>query len=62
MCTDSHRCELHCPSEECPAVCDKNDPTKCSCPFGYILDQSENGSFCVDIDECVRDSKECDQQ
>ncbi|XP_064187167.1 thrombomodulin-like [Anguilla rostrata] len=62
MSTDSHRCELHCPSEECTAVCDKNDPTKCSCPFGYILDQSENGSFCVDIDECVRDSKECDQQ
>lgn len=59
---NQNMCEEHCPSEECPAVCNVLDPKSCSCPFGYIIDHRKNGSFCVDIDECVRDSKECDQQ
>lgn len=54
-----HRCVLHCPSQECLAVCDPNEILKCECPHGYILDVRGVNSFCVDIDEC--DHFYCDQ-
>ncbi|KAM6915102.1 thrombomodulin-like [Xenentodon cancila] len=46
------KCVLFCGKEECPALCDPNDPSQCFCPPGYVLDQRDAGSFCVDIDEC----------
>uniref|UniRef100_H0W956 Thrombomodulin n=1 Tax=Cavia porcellus TaxID=10141 RepID=H0W956_CAVPO len=44
-----HLCELFCNETECPADCDPNAPQICYCPEGFILDE---GSMCVDIDEC----------
>ncbi|XP_048106927.1 thrombomodulin [Alosa alosa] len=61
---DRHKCILHCPHQECPALCEKptteTDGEKrlknCICPDGYILDDNY---FCVDKDECDMDY--CDQ-
>ncbi|KAI4888917.1 hypothetical protein NFI96_005924 [Prochilodus magdalenae] len=57
---DKHKCALHCPQWECPAVdCDPNSPHQCDCPRGFILEERPTGLFCVDIDECVMSY--CDQ-
>lgn len=57
---NKHRCELHCPYEECPAYCDPNDIFLCYCPEGFVIDKRSNGdSACVDIDEC--EMGQCDQ-
>ncbi|KAL1786379.1 thrombomodulin [Sigmodon hispidus] len=52
--TEPHRCELFCNESSCPADCDPNTPEYCRCPEGFILDE---GSICVDIDECSQ--QEC---
>lgn len=52
-------CQLHCGTEECPAECDPNDDSQCNCPVGYISEERDEGTFCLDIDEC--DSNFCDQ-
>uniref|UniRef100_A0A8C2VLL2 Thrombomodulin n=1 Tax=Chinchilla lanigera TaxID=34839 RepID=A0A8C2VLL2_CHILA len=44
-----NHCQLFCNETECPADCDPHTPTVCYCPEGFILDE---GSMCVDIDEC----------
>lgn len=49
---DRHRCILHCPNHECPAVCDPNEIYQCECPKGFVLDVRGTGRFCVDINEC----------
>ncbi|XP_063078327.1 thrombomodulin [Engraulis encrasicolus] len=50
---DPHMCELHCPQQVCPAVCDPNDTFMCFCPDGFVRDKGPNGEpLCVDIDEC----------
>ncbi|XP_061115208.1 thrombomodulin [Conger conger] len=56
-----HKCELHCPADECPAVCRSNDATFCDCPFGYIIEEKEKGlKVCKDINEC--ENEQCEQQ
>ncbi|XP_036398505.1 thrombomodulin-like [Megalops cyprinoides] len=59
---DPHRCEMHCPSEKCEAICDRNENTQCSCPNGYLIDQRNGTSLCIDINECGPDSSECDHK
>lgn len=49
---EPHRCKLHCGEEECPAECDPNDRYQCFCPEGYILEERQHNSVCLDIDEC----------
>ncbi|XP_015205607.2 thrombomodulin-like [Lepisosteus oculatus] len=49
---NTSKCELYCSSYECPAVCDPNVYWMCKCPDGFVLDQREDGLYCVDIDEC----------
>ncbi|XP_076128804.1 thrombomodulin-like [Alosa pseudoharengus] len=56
---DRHKCILHCPYQECPAVCDPNEIFQCDCPDGFIIDARGDDRFCVDIDECNNFS--CDQ-
>lgn len=56
---EPHRCKLHCGVEECPAECDPNDMYQCFCPEGYILEERQQNSVCLDIDECS--SFYCDQ-
>lgn len=55
-----HKCILHCPHLECPAVdCDFNNPYQCKCPDGFIIEERASDYFvCVDIDECT--SQYCD--
>lgn len=53
-------CKLHCPREECPAECDPNDPSQCNCPDGFVSDERNSQTYCVDINEC--DMYACDQQ
>lgn len=53
-------CQLHCGAEECPAECDPNDDSQCFCPRGYISEERDDGTFCLDIDECSFDY--CDQK
>ncbi|XP_061602513.1 thrombomodulin-like [Cololabis saira] len=55
----SDKCALFCGREECPAVCDPNDPSQCFCPHGFVQDVRDSGSFCVDMDECAYSY--CDQ-
>ncbi|XP_031151354.1 thrombomodulin-like isoform X1 [Sander lucioperca] len=55
----SNKCILHCGKEECAAECDPNDQFQCFCPEGYILEEREGHSFCIDLDECSSDN--CDQ-
>ncbi|XP_017287908.1 thrombomodulin [Kryptolebias marmoratus] len=47
-----NKCVLFCGAEECPAVCDPNDPLLCYCPEGYVVEERDKGMFCLDIDEC----------
>ncbi|XP_045916528.1 thrombomodulin [Micropterus dolomieu] len=54
-----NKCKLHCDEDECAAECDPNDSTQCFCPDGYLLDERDDGSFCIDIDECS--GNYCDQ-
>lgn len=57
---EPHRCKLHCGEQECQAECDPNDRYICYCPDGYILDETEHTSMCIDMDECAMFF--CDQQ
>lgn len=52
--TDPTKCDRHCTESQCPPMCDRNSEgqMQCFCPVGYILDQSNNSSTCVDINEC----------
>uniref|UniRef100_A0A7N6B690 Thrombomodulin n=1 Tax=Anabas testudineus TaxID=64144 RepID=A0A7N6B690_ANATE len=54
-----NNCQLHCGVEECPAECDPNDDSQCNCPEGYISEERDDGTFCLDIDECS--NEQCDQ-
>ncbi|KAG8516813.1 Thrombomodulin [Galemys pyrenaicus] len=54
-----HRCEMFCNQTSCPADCDPNNPDRCQCPDGYILDE---GFMCTDIDECDNNNGECSQE
>ncbi|KAK2856554.1 hypothetical protein Q5P01_005289 [Channa striata] len=47
-----NNCVLHCGQEECLAECDPNDDSQCYCPGGYISEERDDRTFCVDIDEC----------
>ncbi|KAM9778703.1 thrombomodulin-like [Syngnathus typhle] len=49
---DTSKCELHCGKEECIAECDPNDKYQCYCPDGYIAEEREDHTVCIDIDEC----------
>lgn len=46
---DPHKCRMFCNETACPADCDPNEPRRCWCPDGYILDEN---FMCADIDEC----------
>lgn len=52
------KCELYCGMEECPAVCDPNVKYQCVCPRGYVAEERESETVCIDIDEC--ESSYCD--
>ncbi|XP_061780379.1 thrombomodulin-like [Nerophis lumbriciformis] len=52
-------CKLHCGKEECPAECDPNNRYQCACADGYIAEEREQHTACIDIDECV--FSYCDQ-
>ncbi|XP_054474213.1 thrombomodulin [Anoplopoma fimbria] len=54
-----HRCRLHCGDEECVAECDPNIPSQCYCPDGYVSEEREDHTVCIDINECV--AFYCDQ-
>ncbi|KAJ3606516.1 hypothetical protein NHX12_026037 [Muraenolepis orangiensis] len=45
-------CNLYCGLAECPAECDPHVQDECRCPEGYISDSRDEGTVCVDIDEC----------
>ena len=51
---DPTKCDWHCAESQCPPMCDKNSEghMQCFCPLGYILDQNNSSSICIDIDEC----------
>eukprot|EP00063_Salmo_salar_P085983 XP_014060818.1 PREDICTED: thrombomodulin-like [Salmo salar] len=51
MTEDTNRCQLVCLAE-CIAECDPSTPHDCNCPNGYLLDEKNGESICVDIDEC----------
>lgn len=55
-----NRCKLHCGKEECVAECDPNNKFQCYCPEGYIIEEREEHSVCIDIDECEF-FPDCDQ-
>ncbi|XP_041814580.1 thrombomodulin [Chelmon rostratus] len=46
------KCKLHCGKEECVAECDPNDKFQCYCPGGYIAEERDAHTVCIDIDEC----------
>ncbi|XP_028676515.2 thrombomodulin-like [Erpetoichthys calabaricus] len=48
---DPTKCDKHCQSEKCPAMCDPNEGNLCECPDGYIIEDEDTG-VCIDIDEC----------
>ncbi|XP_042359562.1 thrombomodulin [Plectropomus leopardus] len=50
--TAPNKCKLHCGKEECPAECDPNDRFQCYCPDGYVAEEREDHTVCIDIDEC----------
>ncbi|KAK7907338.1 hypothetical protein WMY93_015950 [Mugilogobius chulae] len=52
-----NKCEEFCSEEECPAKCVAAN--QCYCPSGYIDDQRDNGTVCIDIDECEVETQ-CD--
>lgn len=54
------KCKLHCGREECVAECDPNNKYQCYCPDGYIMEEWEDHSVCIDIDECEY-FHDCDQ-
>ncbi|XP_071019188.1 thrombomodulin-like [Oncorhynchus clarkii lewisi] len=56
MTEDANRCKLLCLAEECPTECDRSKTYQCYCPIGYLLDDRNGSSVCVDIDECEMDS------
>lgn len=58
--TTPNKCELYCPTQECPAECDPNNKFQCFCPTGYVHEERKDGSVCIDIDEC--ESEYCDQR
>ncbi|XP_061667358.1 thrombomodulin [Syngnathoides biaculeatus] len=50
---DPNKCELHCGKKECTAECDPNDKFQCYCPEGYIAEERDPHTACMDIDECA---------
>uniref|UniRef100_A0A3B4TZ48 Thrombomodulin n=1 Tax=Seriola dumerili TaxID=41447 RepID=A0A3B4TZ48_SERDU len=54
-----NKCKLHCGREECAAECDPNDASQCYCPDGYVAEEREDHTVCIEIDECI--SNFCDQ-
>ncbi|KAE8287099.1 Thrombomodulin [Larimichthys crocea] len=54
-----NNCKLHCGKTECVAECDPNDRYQCFCPDGYVSEEREHETVCIDIDECS--SNYCDQ-
>ncbi|XP_076612803.1 thrombomodulin [Chaetodon auriga] len=46
------KCKLYCGKEECVAECDPNDKFQCYCPDGYIAEERDTDTVCIDIDEC----------
>uniref|UniRef100_A0A4W5KMV6 Thrombomodulin n=1 Tax=Hucho hucho TaxID=62062 RepID=A0A4W5KMV6_9TELE len=56
MTEDTNRCQFLCLAEECPPECDRSKTYQCNCPMGYLLDDRNGLSVCVDIDECEMDS------
>lgn len=54
-----NKCTRHCGKQECPAECDPNDRYQCFCPVGYVSEERDDMTFCVDINECS--SYYCDQ-
>ncbi|XP_023270772.1 thrombomodulin-like [Seriola lalandi dorsalis] len=55
-----NKCKRHCGKEECAAECDPNDASQCYCPDGYVAEEREDHTVCIEIDECI--SNYCDQQ
>ncbi|XP_039981542.1 thrombomodulin-like [Xiphias gladius] len=55
-----NKCKLHCGKEECAAECDSNDASQCYCPDGYIAEERNDHTVCIDIDECSFNY--CDQK
>lgn len=55
------KCVLHCGKEECDAKCDPNNKYQCYCPNGYILEERQEHSVCIDIDECEFFLHNCEQ-
>lgn len=53
---DPTKCEMFCSEQECPAICPSQG--QCYCPKGFMKDQQDEGTMCVDIDEC--EVEECD--
>uniref|UniRef100_A0A3Q3BAF9 Thrombomodulin n=1 Tax=Kryptolebias marmoratus TaxID=37003 RepID=A0A3Q3BAF9_KRYMA len=51
-----NKCVLFCGAEECPAVCDPNDPLLCYCPEGYVVEERDKG-ICSHSTECVGKSQ-----
>lgn len=47
-----NKCKLHCGKKECAAECDPNDRFQCYCPDGYVAEEREDHTVCIDIDEC----------
>lgn len=56
------KCDRHCTESQCPPMCDRNSEgqRQCFCPVGYILDEGNNSSTCIDIDECVMGEPVCE--
>ncbi|XP_041717065.2 thrombomodulin [Coregonus clupeaformis] len=52
MTEDTNRCQFVCLAAECSPECDPSKEYQCNCPNGYILDDKNGLSICVDIDEC----------
>ncbi|XP_057679120.1 thrombomodulin-like [Corythoichthys intestinalis] len=50
---DSSKCKLHCGKQECVAECDPNDKYQCYCPDGYVAEEREDHTVCIDLDECA---------
>uniref|UniRef100_A0A4W5QVP8 Thrombomodulin n=1 Tax=Hucho hucho TaxID=62062 RepID=A0A4W5QVP8_9TELE len=51
MTEDTNRCQFVCLAE-CSPKCDPSNAHQCYCPNGYFLENKNDESICVDIDEC----------